>query len=152
MVKKKQYSHDMSGETEKKQLLPAGWREFRINDCAPKVSQAGNEMFEIVLWDKEMEQDETVYAIAEQGRRWFLKQILGACDVPASKDGVYEWDISDILGKSVMGKVKHVKGDDWINREGKTVEGIPKAKIVQIAKVEGFKEETEADGKFGVEE
>ena len=128
----KKYSMDMSRESNKV-LLPEGWRKFKILKCEESVSKKGNEMFIFDLQDALTKKVEQVYAIATQGKRWFLKSLLAACDVPASQDGVYDWDIEDVLNEDIMGKVEHIE-EDWINREGKTVTST-KGKITEIGKV-----------------
>lgn len=111
---------DMSGESKKRVLLPEGWRNFEILTCVEELSKAGNQMFKIRVADVETSNEEDIYAIAVQGKRWYLKQLLTACGVAAGQDGVYKWDIPDILGRIVRGKVEHYK-DEWINRENRTV-------------------------------
>lgn len=125
------YKHDMSGESERKKLLPEGWREFRIMDCVEQTSKAGNEMFKFIFRDIETQQDEDVYAVALKGKRWFLKQILAACKIEAAQDGIYEWDTNDVLDADVTGLVSHVE-EEWINREGVTVK-TKKHKITEIS-------------------
>lgn len=124
------YSHDMSKEKDKKQLLSEGWRKFQIVDCDEQVSKQGNEMFKFQFMDVETEQVEDVYAIATQGKRWFLKQVLTACDVEARKDGIYEWELADVFNKFVLGRVEHVE-EEWINRQGNTIL-TKKHKIVEV--------------------
>lgn len=126
------YQMDMSGESERHEFdnLPDGWRTFEISDCKEGTSKAGNEQFIFVFTDKETGQQGDVYAIATQGKRWFLKQVLTACGVKAGQDGVYDWDIEDVLGKEVSGKVVNVD-DEWIDREGET-QTATKPKINQV--------------------
>ena len=114
------YKHDMSSEQGKKQLLPEGQREFRIKACREEMSKAGNEMFVFTFQDILTGYSEEVYAIAEKGKRWFLKSILDACEIEAAKDGVYEWDIKDVINQTVLGIVIQFD-DEWINRTGQTV-------------------------------
>lgn len=114
------YKHDMSGEKEKKELIPEGWRKFEIYGCEEYTSKAGKPTFKLQILDSELGQDEEIYATAVKGKRWFLKQILAACGVAAAQDGVYEWDIPDILDKVIMGKVVHYP-DTWINRSNQTI-------------------------------
>lgn len=113
---------DMSGEKKPniKVLLPQGWREFKIVGCEEKTSKAGNLMFVFSSQDKETGYIDTWYAVAEAGKRWFLKSILAACNCPASSDGVYDWETSDVIGKNVLGLVIHEE-NEWINREGETI-------------------------------
>ena len=130
------YRDDMSGEKEKKQPLPAGWRRFEIAKCMEKISKSGNEMFLITMIDEETRQEEEVYAIRTPGKRWFLKQLLTACGVEAGKDGIYEWDIADILDKKVEGLVEHIE-EEWINRDGNKIK-TPKGKITQVRETTPF--------------
>ena len=52
------YRHDMSQETDRKELLPEGWREFEILSCEEQVSKQGNDMFKFVFVDVETRQEE----------------------------------------------------------------------------------------------
>jgi hypothetical protein len=56
--------------------------------------------------------------------------ILDACNIPVSEDGVYDWDIIDIIDQEVLGLVKHEQ-EEWINRDGKTVTNT-KGKIIEV--------------------
>ena len=125
------YSMDMSDESERKKLLPEGWRDFKIVACEAQISKQGNEMFKFLFKDIETGQEEDVYAVAVKGKRWFLKQILAACGLAASQDGVYDWDIANLLDKDVSGFVSHIE-EPWVNREGNTVK-TKKHKITQVA-------------------
>lgn len=125
------YRHDMSGESQRPPVLPEGWRIFKILACVAEVSKQGNEMFKFRFWDVGTAQEAgDIYAVAIKGKRWFLKQILTACDVEAGEDGVYEWDIPDVLGRFVKGNVVHEQ-EEWINRGGETVK-TTKSKIREI--------------------
>lgn len=122
---------DMSKESERHEFeLPEGWREFVISDCREDMSKAGNVMFVFTLIDKETEQAGDVFAIATEGKRWFLKQILTACGVAAGADGVYEWEIEDTLNKTIMGKVVNVP-ETFINRKGEEIT-TTKSKITEV--------------------
>jgi len=114
------YEMDMSQESEKKQLLPTGWREFEIINCEEQISKQGNMMFKFTFTDTEFKQEEEVYAVAIPKKRWFLKQILSACGVSAGQDGVYEWDIPDVINKLIVGRVEHEE-QEWINRNNETI-------------------------------
>ena len=121
----------MSKEREFGIMLPEGWREFEIIDCQEETSKAGNEMFLFTVQDVETQKiPDDIYAIATQGKRWFLKQVLSACGIGAAKDGVYKWDTTDVIGSSIMGEVKHFD-NEFINREGETIKN-KKMKIVQV--------------------
>lgn len=115
------YEHDMSKESERVPLLSEGWHKFEIVECTAETSKAsGNDMFKIKIAELEHYQEVTIYAIAVEGKRWFLKQILVACGVKPDDKGIFRWDEGDLIGKVVSGEVTHFD-DKWINREGKEV-------------------------------
>lgn len=130
------YKMNMSEEKKPttKMLLPEGWRKFKIVGVEERVSKAGNQMFVITAKDEETGYDDTWFAIAEPKKRWFLKSILAACGCKASEDGVYDWDIKDILQKNVLGLSVH-EDNEYINREGETVK-TKQHKIVDIQETE----------------
>jgi len=113
------YEMNMSDEKTPrvKRLLPEGWRKHKIVACEEKTSKAGNKQFVITLQDEETEHEYDVYAVSVPGKRWFLKSILSACGVSASEDGVYAWDITDILNKEISCLLAH-EDNDYINRDG----------------------------------
>ena len=77
-------------------------------------------MFVIGMKDKETGYVDSIYAVATEGKRWVLKNILSSCGVKAGADGVYDWSSSDIIGKEVVGEVEH-EDNTWINREGNEI-------------------------------
>ncbi len=147
------YNMNMNDEKKPstKVLLPEGWRRFRIIGCEEKTSKAGNLMFVITAQDDETLYDDTWYAIAEPKKRWFLKTLLAACDCKASDDGVYDWEIKDVLGKEVEGLVVH-EDNEWINRQGETIKS-EQHKIVDIrAAAERAKEPVKTEEEKGWDE
>jgi len=106
----------------KKMLLNEGWRKFIIVGCEEKVSKAGNLMFVFTCRDGETKYEDTWYAIGEPKKRWFLKQILAACGVKAGGDGVYDWDVNDVINRNIEALVVHEE-NEYINRSGETVKG-----------------------------
>ena len=121
---------DMSRERPPRPILPEGWRKFVIINVEETQSQAGNDMFIVSCQDKETEGILSVYCVATQGKRWLLKSLLTAAGIEGGKDGIYEWNTSDLMEIEVMGKVK-TEDEEWINREGETVT-TPKSKIVDF--------------------
>ena len=132
----KKYSMDMSEESEKNNFsLEDGWYKFEIAKVEEKLSKAGNQMFVVgIALDANAGIGTEVYMIAEQGKRWFLKQLLKACDCPASEDGVYEWEEEDILGKIVEGRVENVD-EEWIDRNNR-LRTTKKSKVVEFRKIQ----------------
>ena len=126
------YKHDMTKETDPSVQMPVGWHEYVVAGCREATSKAGNDMFIITLvLHKDSSISGDVYAIAEQGKRWFLKQLLTACQVAAGKDGVYEWDTDDVIGKHVL--AQGISRDEkWIDREGNE-------RVTARTKIAGFK-------------
>jgi len=131
-----QYSHNMSDEPKPKikKLLDEGWRKFKILSGADKVSKGGNKMIVLEVEDKFTGYVEDWYCVTTQGKRWFLKSVLAACEVAASQDGVYDWDLKDILDKEIAGLVVH-EPNKYINRDGIEVE-TTQHKIQEIKKVD----------------
>lgn len=118
------YEHNMSEEVapKRKVLIPEGNRATKITACEEKVSKSGNDMFVFTFMDKKLEKEYEVYAVATPKKRYFLKQILSACGVTAGEDGIYKWDIKDVLGKEISVLIEH-EPNEFINREGITVKG-----------------------------
>lgn len=123
------YNMDMSRENQNV-VLPAGWRDFKIASCQEETSKAGNQMFRFGFLDIATDQETEQLVTAIQGKRWFLKQILNACNVEAGKDFIYNWDISDVLGKFIKGKVEQYD-DTFTNRDNAEVT-VTKSRIIQI--------------------
>jgi len=128
------YSMDMSKEQKKKPLLPEGWRPFKIVGCEESMSKAGNEMFIFTFMDIETKQEAEIYAVSVPKKRWFLKAILAACGVDAAEDGVYNWDIPDVMEKAVSGYVEH-EDKEWVNRNNETVVS-KKSKITDVEEID----------------
>lgn len=124
------YSYDMKGEKKPRVVLEEGWRKFKVTDCEEMTSKAGNSMFLVSLEDTETGGFLDVYCVATPKKRWLLKSLLSACGIEAAKDGIYNFDIPDLLEKEVMGKVEN-SDEEWINREGDTVV-TPKSKIAEF--------------------
>ena len=118
------YSMNMKDEKEptKKRLLEEGWHKFKIIGCEPSVSKKGNKMFIFKLEDDKTKYVDTIYLVGEEGKRWMLKSLLAVCGVPASADGVYDWDENMVIGKEIGGLVDHEE-NSYINRNGDEVKG-----------------------------
>lgn len=116
------FSMDMNNEKapSTRKLLPEGKREFQIVSVEERTSKSGNKMFVVGLSDKETKYVTDVYLVAEQGKRWALKQLLTACGCEAGQDGVYNWGIRDILDKHISADVEH-EDNEFINRQGEKV-------------------------------
>ena len=119
------YTMNMTNEKapKRKKLLPEGWRKFTIINCVPSKSKSGNDMFIFTIRDRETAYEEDIYAIATEGKRWFLKNLLTAVGCAAGQDGVYAWDIPEVLNKDFLGLVEH-EPNEYINREGETIKGL----------------------------
>ena len=125
---------DMTQEKDPAKLIPEGWQAFEVVRLEEQTSKAGNQMFKIslVLAD-DMSTGTDVFAVAEAGKRWFLKQLLTACGCEAGQDGVYDWDVADVEGKTIQGRVEHIQ-ETWIDREGRERK-TPKSKVVEFKKL-----------------
>jgi len=113
---------DMSSEKKptSKKLLPEGWRKFVLKSAEAKISKQGNNMFVVNISDALTGYSEDIYLVATEGKRWLLKELLGACGIGRGSDNKYTWDIPDIIGKEVAGLVEH-EPNEYINRNGDTI-------------------------------
>jgi hypothetical protein len=129
------YQMDMTTETEPNKVLEPGWYDFEIVMVEAQTSKQGNEMFKIsVALADDPQTGFDVYAIAEKGKRWFLKQLLKACDCPAGEDGVYDWSEEDIEGRTVQGRIENQQ-ETWMDRNNNE-RTTTKSKIVEFKKLE----------------
>ena len=115
-------------------LLNEGWRIFTIIQIAEQTSKQGNEMFVFHVQDNETANIEKIYAISEEGKRWFLKCLLSAVGCEASKDGVYDWDIEDVLHKQFEGLVVH-EPNKYVNRDGEEITNV-RHRISKVREIE----------------
>ena len=130
-----QYKMDMNSEKAPGVQFPTGWNKYNVENCVAMTSKKGNEMFKVTIAlsaDKTVAGD--VYAITEPGKRWFLKQLLASCGIPAGTDGIYEFDIGDLLDKPVMAQ-GIPQEETWIDREGNNRTST-KTKLVAFKPVE----------------
>jgi hypothetical protein len=128
------YQYDMSGEKEPNKLFDEGWHELEVVSLEEQTSKQGNTMFKIEF----VKADDpsaglTAYAVAEKGKRWFLKALLKACGLEAGEDGTYDWDIEDVEGKTVSARIENVN-EAWIDRNGES-RTTPKSKIAEFKKI-----------------
>jgi hypothetical protein len=124
------YSDDMSQEKKPAGLIPEGERVLRITEMIEGKSKNGNNMFTVTVEDIKTHKSMPIWLISEPKKRWMLKSLLSAVGVAGGQDGVYNWDIKDVIGKTVIGVVEHFQ-EPWINREGKEVTST-KAKITDF--------------------
>lgn len=130
------YVMDMSKEGKGK-LLKKGWRRFEIIDCRKSISRAGNEQFIITMSDCETYQTIDVYVLAVEGKRWFLRNILQACQIPSENDK-YTWGEADILGKIIDGRVENIT-EKFVNQFGQEKEGT-NSKVIEVRIPDAVKE------------
>lgn len=116
------YSFDMSKEQEFKAtaFFPDGWRVFIIKGAEETTSKSGNEQIVWELEDEETSESFTLYTILTQGKRWLLKQLLGACQVPIKDGEIFEFESLDFFNnKRINCKIVNSEKDNtWFDREG----------------------------------
>lgn len=119
------YEMDMNDEhaPKKKVLIPEGWRGTKITNAVEKVSKAGNEMILFTFLDVETKKEYEVHAVSVPKKRWLLKQILSACSIAADENGIYKWDLPDVIGQAIDVLIEH-EPNEYIDREGKTQKGV----------------------------
>lgn len=128
------YQHNMNGEKEPNKVLDPGWYDWEIVKVDPQRSKQGNNMFVIsIALAQDPGTGQDVYCVAEEGKRWFLKQLLKACEVPTLEDGSFNWSEEDLIGKNIQGRVENNQ-ETWTDRENK--ERITtKSKVVEFRKM-----------------
>jgi hypothetical protein len=126
--------YNMSEERRPPSILQEGARLVRITEMILSTSKAGNEMYITTIEDTKTHKSMQVWLVATPKKRWMLKSLLAACEVPASEDGVYSFETKDIIGKSIIAMIEHVE-EEWVNREGETVK-TPKAKVTEFIQPE----------------
>lgn len=133
------YKDDMSQEKKPAGLLPEGERLVKVTEMIAGKSKTGNNMFTTTIEDIKTHKTMQVWLVNESKKRWMLKSLLNACNVVAGQDGVYEWSVSDVIGKSIIAMIEHYK-EDWVNREGVNV-SLDKARVSDF--LNAPKDETE---------
>jgi len=128
------FEYPMNGEGERV-LLPEGWHLFQVIEMELTTSKQGNEMFKVTLEEPISGAVEEVYCVTTRKKRFMLKQLLAAVGIEGDKDGIYHFDIPDVVGKSV--EARNIPEDNvYINRQGdeisekrNKIQGFRKAKI-----------------------
>ena len=126
--------YNMSEERRPPSILQEGARLVRITEMILGTSKSGNEMYTTTIEDTKTHKSMQVWLVATPKKRWMLKSLLSACEIPASQDGVYSFETKDIIGKSVIAMIEHVT-EPWTNREGVEVMQT-KAKVTEFIQPE----------------
>lgn len=138
------YVMDMSGEKKsiRNDVLAEGCgKSLRIISCEESISKNGNEQFVFEFQEVSTGKVKTIYAISTQGKRWKLKSILTACGVSAGQDGVYQWEVNDVLSKIILADVVNNE-EDFTNRKGE-IKVILKTELYNFRKLEEKTEDIE---------
>lgn len=101
-------------------------------------SQTNNPKYTVMLASADNPQDVLQIDLTNiPGKRWLLRQLLEATGIEGQENSegrkIYQWEIDDILGKTVTAKVIHDK-TPFTNRQGYE-EIRPKAKIIEFKKI-----------------
>lgn len=135
--KNKAYSDDMTDDLGK-WLPDEGYHDLEIVTMEEGISKSNNPKYIINFASA----DDPANALQQDitnipGKRWLLRQLLEACGIEPEENEegrkMYNWDISDIEGKTVSAKIIHDK-TPFIGRDGNEII-IPKAKIVEFKKL-----------------
>lgn len=124
------YKDDLSQEHKPSGIIAEGERAVRILEMIEGKSKSGNRMFTTTIEDIKTKTNMTVWLVAEPKKRWMLKSLLNACQVTAGADGVYDWSVKDVIGKTVSAIVEHFQ-DTYINKEAKEVTAT-KARVTEF--------------------
>jgi len=128
------YQHQMKDERRPPSILQEGARLVRVTEMIFGTSKNGNEMYTTTIEDTKTHKSMQVWLVATPKKRWMLKSLLTACELPAGEDGVYDWSVKDVIGKSVIAMIEHVT-EPWINKEGVEVQQT-KAKVTEFIQPE----------------
>ena len=130
---------DFTDDTSKKKWLPdEGWVAMEIVKMIEAISKTGNPKYTINFASATEPQNGLQQDLTNiQGKRWLLHQLVEACgiELKENEEGrkIYDWDISDIEGKTVSVKIVHDK-TPFIGRDGNEIV-LPKAKIMEFKKM-----------------
>ena len=115
------YHNDLRNEkgSGRKVVLTPGWHTFEVVGIEEKTSKAGNPMFVAELAEDKTMHTINVFMVATEGKAWMLKQFLTAVNAPVDEEGVFTWDVANVMGKRLEGFVEN-EPNDWIDRDGKT--------------------------------
>ena len=103
----KKYKDNMDNERAPSGLLPEGQRELKIVSMEDTISKQGNAMFLTQVRDTATGDEQTIYLVSVQGKRWMLKSLLDSVGITKDNDGNYLWDIEDVVERVVSAKVVH---------------------------------------------
>ena len=115
-------TYDMSSEKEMvdRSLFPEGWRFLRVENVVESKSKVGNNQLVWTVEDMDEKTQDVIYTVAEQGKRWALKNMLFACGVKIEDGEKYTFELAELEGKIIAGLNKHVS-NEFINRQGETI-------------------------------
>lgn len=126
--------YDMSQEKRPASMLPEGVRLVRVTEMILGKSKNGNEMYTTTIEDVKTHKSMQVWLVATPKKRWLLKSLLESCSIFSVSDGIYKFETSDIIGKSVIALIEHFV-EPWINKSGEEVMQ-NKAKVTEFIKPE----------------
>ena len=141
------YSEDMT-EDIGRWLPDEGWHTVEVISMEEGTSKQGNSKFTLNIASAVNPGNALMINLTNiSGKRWLLRQLLEACAIESEENEegrkIYNWDIPDIEGKTIMVNVVHDK-TPFLDREGNE-RIIPKAKIIQFKKMSTDGEESQKD-------
>jgi len=119
--------------------LPSeGWHDVEVVAMVEGTSKNGNPKYTINFASAENPADGLQQDLTNiQGKRWLLRQLLEACGIEGKENEqgrkIYDWEISDIEGKTVSANIVHDK-TPYIDRDGNE-RVTPKTKIIGFKKL-----------------
>jgi len=119
-------------------LPDEGWYDVEVVKMEEGVSKNNNPKYTVNFASTINPSDGIVQDMTNiQGKRWLLRQLIEACGIEPfeNEEGrkIYDWEISDIEGKTVSANIVHDK-TPFIDREGHE-RVVPKAKIIAFKKL-----------------
>lgn len=146
---------DFSNDNDKKNWFPdEGWIDVEIASMKEAISKAGFSKYTVELVSASNAGEGLIQDLTNiQGKRWLLRQLIEACGIEPQikiveeheneygaiikkeEKKIYDWEIENIIGKTVRGLVAHEQGDDWIDTKNNLQKGKLKAKFIQFKKM-----------------
>ena len=121
-----------------KWLPDEGWYDLEVVTMEEGISQANNPKYTINFASVDDPTNGLQQNLTNiKGKRWLLRQLLEACgiepEINEERRKIYNWDISDVEGKTVSARIAHDK-TPFIDRDGNE-RIVPKAKIMEFKKL-----------------
>ncbi len=146
---------DFSNDNDKKNWFPdEGWVDVEIIAMKEGTSKAGFSKYTVDLASASNPADCLTQDLTNiKGKRWLLRQLIEGCGieprieiieehedeygaiVKKKEKKIYDWEVENLIGKTVQALVAHEQGEDWIDTKNNLQKGKLKARFIQFKKM-----------------